>query len=417
MAVLKFDRSQPIIKSDGRPDPDHRARGLRLVHRGSDRGAMKPDTQIDISSAEDHSVFRSRWYMEPSQESQPSGRKNGSPNEFEGIIGSSQALRRVLDQVRIVAPTGSTVLIEGETGTGKELVARAIHMQSQRRNCPFVRLNCAAIPRDLLESELFGHEKGAFTGAVMQRIGRFEAANGGTLFLDEIGDTPIELQSKLLRVLQEQEFERLGSVYTHRVDVRVVAATNQDLAGLVAERRFRMDLYYRLNVFPIAIPPLRLRLEDIPMLVAHFVQKFGQRMSKQISKISQDGMDALMRYPWPGNIRELQNLIERAVVLSTGDMLQAPPLPRHLPVKAEPRTLKEAELDHIQRALEESCWVVGGKFGAAARLGIARTTLLSRMRRLGISRKTAVSSKHSTVSAGNSGANTPALLAATGAEQ
>jgi formate hydrogenlyase transcriptional activator len=398
MAVLKFDRSQLIIKSDGRPDPDHRARGLRLVHRGSDRVAMKPDTQIDISSAEDHSVFRDGMCMlRPADcgrthEMPGSTLSIGSPNEFEGIIGSSQALRRVLDQVRIVAPTGSTVLIEGETGTGKELVARAIHMQSERRNCPFVRLNCAAIPRDLLESELFGHEKGAFTGAVMQRIGRFEAANGGTLFLDEIGDMPMESQSKLLRVLQEQEFERLGSAYTHRVDVRLVAATNQDLAGLVAERQFRMDLYYRLNVFPIAIPPLRLRLEDIPMLVAHFVQKFGQRMSKQISKISKDGMDALMRYPWPGNIRELQNFIERAVVLSTGDMLQPPPLPRHLPAKAEPTTLKEAELDHIQRTLDESNWVVGGKFGAAARLGIARTTLLSRMRRLGISRETAVSS-------------------------
>jgi transcriptional regulator with GAF, ATPase, and Fis domain len=448
MAVLMFDRSQPIIKSDGRPDPDHRARGLRLVHRGSERGTMKQDTQIDISSAEDHSVFRdgmcmlrpadcgrthemrgstlsiellaqssSRWYMEPSQEPQPSGRYDLSPNEFEGIIGSCQSLRRVLDQVRIVAPTGATVLIEGETGTGKELVARAIHMQSERRNCPFVKLNCAAIPRDLLESELFGHEKGAFTGAVMQRIGRFEAANRGTLFLDEIGDMPKELQSKLLRVLQEQEFERLGSAYTHRVDVRVVAATNQDLEGLVAEKQFRMDLYYRLNVFPLAIPPLRQRLDDIPMLVAHFVQKFGQRMSKQISKISRDGMDALMRYPWPGNIRELQNFIERAVVLSTGDMLQVPPLPRHLPAKAEPMTLKETELDHIQRVLEESNWIVGGKFGAAARLGIARTTLLSRMRKLGISRETAVSSKHSTIPAGNSGTNTPSLLAATGAEQ
>jgi formate hydrogenlyase transcriptional activator len=203
--------------------------------------------------------------------------------------------------------------------------------------------------------------------------------------------------------LQEQEFERLGSTYTHRVDVRVVAATNQDLAGLVAERQFRMDLYYRLNVFPIAIPPLRLRLEDIPMLVAHFVQKFGQRMSKQISKISKDGMDALMRNQWPGNIRELQNFIERAVILTTGDVLQVPPLPRHLPSKAEPITLREAELDYIQRALEESNWVVGGKFGAAARLGVARTTLLSRMRRHGISRETAVSSKHSTVRAGNSG--------------
>src|SRR5438552_7977661 len=268
---------------------------------------MSSNSVVVMKRTEVEPVYE--WSVDLDEYLEPQSNAPGAHNRFQVIVGTSRALRAVLDQVRIVAPTDSTVLIEGETGTGKEVIANAIHENSNRRSRPFIKLNCAAIPLGLLESELFGHEKGAFTGAVMQRIGRFEAANGGTLFLDEIGDTPIELQSKLLRVLQEQEFERLGSVYTHRVDVRVVAATNQDLAGLVAERWFRMDLYYRLNVFPIAIPPLRLRLEDIPMLVAHFVQKFGQRMSKQISKISQDGMDALMRYPWPGNIRELQNLI------------------------------------------------------------------------------------------------------------
>jgi len=314
-------------------------------------------------------------------------RRNGkTPNEFEGIVGSSQALRAVLDQVRTVAPTGSTVLIEGETGTGKELIARSIHMQSERRSRPFVKLNCAAIPLDLLESELFGHERGAFTGAVTQRIGRFEAANDGTLFLDEIGDIPLALQAKLLRVLQEQEFERLGSTHTHHVDVRVVAATNQDLAGMVAEKQFRVDLYYRLNVFPIAVPPLRQRFDDVPMLVAHFVQKFSERMSKQISKISQDAMDTLMRYPWPGNIRELQNIIERAVIQTKGDVLQIPVLPTRVMNGVKPLTLRDAERDHILKALEESNWVVGGKSGAAARLGVARTTLIDKIRKRGLTR-------------------------------
>jgi formate hydrogenlyase transcriptional activator len=247
-----------------------------------------------------------------------------SRDEFGGMVGSSTAFRGVLDQMQTVAATDATVLIEGETGTGKELIAHAIHTLSGRRGRPFVKLNCAAIPLGLLESELFGHEKGAFTGAVSQKIGRFEAANGGTLFLDEIGDIPLELQAKLLRVLQEQEFERLGSTHTHRVNVRVVAATNQDLAGLVAEKQFRMDLYYRLNVFPITVPPLRHRLEDIPMLVAHFAHKYAERMAKQIEMIPKDTMEALVRYPWPGNIRELQNFIERAVILTRGDVLRPP---------------------------------------------------------------------------------------------
>src|SRR5216684_3675532 len=302
-------------------------------------------------------------------------------NGFEGIVGSSTALRGVLDQIRTVAPTDSTVLIEGETGTGKELIAQAIHTHSRRSYRPFVKLNCAAIPLGLLESELFGHEKGAFTGAVAQKMGRFEAANGGTLFLDEIGDIPLELQAKLLRVLQEQEFERLGSTYTRRVNVRVVAATNQDLAGLVAQKLFRMDLYYRLNVFPIALPPLRHRPEDIPMLVAHFVNRYAASMAKQIGRITSDAMESLLHYPWPGNIRELQNFIERAVILTSGDVLCLAPLPSHAAFPNEPVTLAEAERDHILNALRESNWVVGGAVGAAARLGVKRTTLISKMRR------------------------------------
>jgi len=319
-------------------------------------------------------------YLE-SQCHAPDGR-----NEFEGIVGSSRALCGTLDQIRIVAPTDSTVLIEGETGTGKELIAHAIHTHSRRRDRPFVKLNCAAIPLGLLESELFGHEKGAFTGAVAQKIGRFEAANGGTLFLDEIGDIPLELQAKLLRVLQEQEFERLGSTHTHRVNVRVVAATNQDLATLVAEKKFRMDLYYRVNVFPIAVPPLRQRLEDIPMLVAHFVQKYADRMAKQIPEIASDAMEALVRYPWPGNIRELQNFIERAVIVTDGDVVQLPPLPSSAAVQTGPVSLADAEREHILNALRESNWVVGGAAGAAARLGVKRTTLISKMRRRGLLR-------------------------------
>ena len=306
---------------------------------------------------------------------------------FEGIVGASDSLRGVLDQVRTVAPADTTVLIEGETGTGKELIANAIHGHSARRNRPFVKLNCAAIPLGLLESELFGHEKGAFTGAVMQRLGRFEAANGGTLFLDEIGDIPLELQTKLLRVLQEQEFERLGSTHTRRVNVRIVAATNQDLADLVAKKQFRMDLYYRLNVFPIALPPLRRRLGDIPVLIAHFVHKYASRMSKQIFKIANDALETLMGYAWPGNIRELQNFIERAVILTNSDVLRLPPLQPCMVSRAKPVTLAEAEREHILKALTASNWVIGGKSGAAARLSVKRTTLIYKMRRCGLFRE------------------------------
>ena len=328
--------------------------------------------------------FESYVALDQYLESQGDARE--SQNGFNGIVGSSGALRGVLDQIQTVAPTDATVLIEGETGTGKELIAQAIHTQSKRRHRPLVKLNCAAIPLGLLESELFGHEKGAFTGAVAQKIGRFEAATGGTLFLDEIGDIPLELQAKLLRVLQEQEFERLGSTFTHRVNVRVVAATNQDLAGLVAEKKFRMDLYYRVNVFPIAVPPLRHRLEDIPMLVAHFVRRYAQSMAKQIEKISADSMETLVRYAWPGNIRELQNFIERAVILTNGDVLHLPALPSSVALPTGPVTLEEAERDHILNALRESNWVVGGATGAAARLGVKRTTLISKMRKRGLSR-------------------------------
>jgi formate hydrogenlyase transcriptional activator len=308
---------------------------------------------------------------------------------FDGIVGSSRALRDVLNQVRVVAPTDSTVLIEGETGTGKEVIANAIHQNSNRRNRPFIKLNCAAIPSGLLESELFGHERGAFTGAMTQKLGRFEVANGGTLFLDEIGDIPLELQPKLLRVLQEQEFERLGSTSTRRVDVRVVAATNQDLAARVSGNEFRIDLYYRLNVFPISLPALRFRPDDVAALAAHFVQKFANRMSKRITRIPREGLDALKRYSWPGNVRELQNLIERAVILTNGDVLQLPSLSSRLQPKTGATTLAEAEREHILHALEESNWIVGGKAGAAARLGLKRTTLIDKMRRRGLSRETA----------------------------
>jgi len=368
-----------MIANISNPDLDCVTPNWELPVMGGSAATCARMSRIEPGSERDKCIYLDEQ-LEASQRS-GEGRK-----EFEGIVGSSPVVREVLDQVRTVAPTGSTVLIEGETGTGKELIAHAIHVQSQRSEHPFVKLNCAAIPRELLESELFGHEKGAFTGAVAQRLGRFEAANGGTLFLDEIGDMPLELQAKLLRVLQEQEFERLGSTYTRHVDVRIVAATNQDLAALAAEKQFRMDLYYRINVFPIALPALRQRLEDIPLLVAHFVQKFGERMSKRISKISQRAMDTLMSYSWPGNIRELQNLIERAVILTKGDVLQMPRLPSSTLIRTAPVTLKDAQRDHILKALEESNWVVGGAFGAAARLGVARTTLISKMQTCGISR-------------------------------
>ena len=312
-----------------------------------------------------------------------------SPRKFEQIIGSSPALESVLEQVEQVAPTDSTVLIQGETGTGKELIARAIHKLSVRCGRPFVKLNCAAIPFDLLESELFGHERGAFTGAIAQKIGRFELADKGTLFLDEVGDIPPGLQPKLLRVLQEQEFERLGSTRTHQVDVRLVAATNRNLADMVKRSEFRSDLYYRLNVFPVPLPPLRARREDIPALVEHFVEIYARRMGKQIEHISPETMSALMSYQWPGNIRELQNFIERSVILTSGGVLHAPLASLKSAAEAESLgaiTLEDAERDHIRKILDQTRWVVAGPNGAAARLGIKRSTLYFRMQKLGISR-------------------------------
>jgi formate hydrogenlyase transcriptional activator len=315
--------------------------------------------------------------------------QDANPRRFEQIIGNSPALESVLEQVEQVAPTDSTVLVQGETGTGKELVARAIHNLSSRCGRPFIKLNCAAIPFDLLESELFGHEKGAFTGAIAQKIGRFELADKGTLFLDEVGDIPLPLQPKLLRVLQEQEFERLGSGRTHQVDVRLVAATHRNLLEMVKRNEFRSDLYYRLNVFPVPLPPLRGRREDIPALVEHFVEIYARRMGKQIDRISPETMAELTSYPWPGNIRELQNFIERSVILTSGNVLESPLASLRNAAEAQslgPITMEDAERDHIRKTLEQTRWVVSGPNGAAARLGIKRSTLYFRMQKLGISR-------------------------------
>jgi formate hydrogenlyase transcriptional activator len=308
-------------------------------------------------------------------------------HNFEEIIGDSPALKRVLHQLETVAPTDAAVLIRGETGTGKELIARAIHDLSGRRERTFVKINCAAIPAGLLESELFGHERGAFTDAIAQRLGRFELADRGTLFLDEVGDIPLELQPKLLRVLQEREFERLGSTQTKRVDVRVVAATNRELEKMVAAGTFRTDLYYRLNVFPITLPSLRERPEDIPPLVRYFVQKFARRMNKRIETIPADTMAALIHYDWPGNVRELENAIERTLILTTGPALGFPVAEfRACVVPAVAETLAATERDAIVRMLHETRWVLGGPNGAAVRLGMKRTTLQSRMQKLGIRR-------------------------------
>jgi len=315
-----------------------------------------------------------------------------SDRNFGEIVGDSPSFKNVLDQAATVAPTDASVLILGETGTGKELVARAIHELSGRRERTFVKLNCAAIPTGLLESELFGHERGAFTGAIAQKVGRFELANHGTLFLDEVGDIPLELQPKLLRALQEHEFERLGGTRTIKVDVRVVAATNRDLTQMISEREFRTDLYYRLSVFPISIPPLRERADDVPKLVRYFTQKYARRMNKPIDNISHQTLEALTRYAWPGNVRELENLVERAVILTRGATLDIPLSELRAASDAAPResagtiTLEDAEREHIRRTLEQADWMVGGPNGAAARLGMKRTTLQSKMKKLGIAR-------------------------------
>lgn len=319
----------------------------------------------------------------------PSGGQGDSNGQFDQIVGKSPVLEAVLAQVERVAPTTATVLVQGETGTGKELIAKAIHNISPRYDRPFVKVNCAAIPLDLLESEIFGHEKGAFTGAIAQKTGRFELADQGTLFLDEVGDIPLALQPKLLRVLQEQEFERLGSGRTHRVDVRVVAATHRDLEQMVKQSEFRSDLYYRLNVFPVLLPPLRARREDIPALVIHFVGVYSRKIGKHIECVPEGTMAALVSYAWPGNVRELQNLIERAVILSSDGVLPNPLPSRHketVTLVSESTTLKDVDRALVVQALDEAGWVIGGPEGAAARLGLKRTTLVYKIKKLGISR-------------------------------
>ena len=303
------------------------------------------------------------------------------------IIGTSRPLTSVMQQIGMVAPTGATVLIQGETGTGKELIAQAIHDMSPRCDGPLAKLNCAAIPSGLIESELFGHERGAFTGALTQRIGCFERANGGTLFLDEIGDIAPDLQAKLLRVLQEQEFERLGAMRSTRVDVRLVAATNRDLFQMMMNKEFRADLYYRLSVFPITVPPLRDRPEDIPLLTRHFIALYSERMNKVIDDIDLQTMEAMVAYHWPGNVRQLQNFIEHGVIITQGRIFRPALSQLQSPSNVSPRgqkTLDDATRDHILQTLQETKWVVGGRQGAAARLGLARTTLIAKMRRLGI---------------------------------
>jgi transcriptional regulator with GAF, ATPase, and Fis domain len=323
------------------------------------------------------------------QTTKPERQKTTEPFRFEGMIGHSSVMKMTLAQVTTVAPTDATVLITGETGTGKELIARAVHNLSPRRDRDFVRFNCAAIPLGLLESELFGHEKGAFTGAIARKMGRFELAHNGTLFLDEVGDIPLELQAKLLRVLQEQEFERLGSNHTQQVNVRIVAATHRDLKQMVAQGLFRSDLFFRLNIFPVTLPPLRERRDDIPLLVNAFVSDCVRRMNRRVETVRDETMNALTQYPWPGNIRELQNFIERAVIMSPGTSLMAPLDSLVLPerkMSVVPKTLAQAESNFILEAIKATDWVIGGPHGAANRLGIKRTTLIGKMRKLGLSR-------------------------------
>jgi len=378
--LAKADIQIPIIFLTGHGDIPT---SVRAIKAGALEFLTKPFNDEDLLDAIQQGIARDQRALKQKGEL--------AAHKFGDIVGTSAPLRNVLNQVEVVAPTDSTVLLLGETGTGKEIIARAILNVSSRSNRPFVKLNCAAIPSGLLESELFGHEKGAFTGAVSQKIGRFELANGGTLFLDEVGDIPLELQPKLLRVLQEQEFERLGSTRTVHVDVRLIAATNRDLEQMVAEKQFREDLYFRLNVFPIRIPPLRERSEDTSLLVQYYVDKYSQRMNKRIDVIPEETMAALCRYSWPGNIRELQNLIERAVIMTPGNVLQiqASDLQEsNRTLSNMAGTLEDVERQRILQALREAGAVIGGPHGAAVRLGLKRTTLLSKMQKLGISRNT-----------------------------
>jgi DNA-binding NtrC family response regulator len=393
--LAKVDVQIPIIFITGHGDIPMTVRAMKA---GAIEFLTKPFRDEDLLNAVDQAINRGRQMEQlknkPAEEEKISEDALRSEISFSEIVGQSAALRRALKEVETVASTDSTVLIYGETGTGKELIARAIHNLSLRRSNPFVKLNCAAIPTGLLESELFGHEKGAFTGAIAQRIGRFELANRGTIFLDEIGDIPLELQPKLLRVLQEREFERLGSTRTLHTDARLIAATNSDLAEKVNGKRFRSDLYYRLNVFPIVVPPLRERREDIPLLVRHFVQKYTHRIKKPIETIPSAAIDALSEYEWPGNVRELEHFIERAVILSPGSELQPPlaelayqnPPSAIAAAESDSTTLREAEREHIMRTLKDTNWTIGGPAGAAARLGMKRTTLHSLVKRLGIDR-------------------------------
>ena len=392
--LAKADVAIPIIFITGHGDIPMTVRAMKA---GAIEFLTKPFRDNDLLNAVEQAITRSRQIEQlknkPAEEKPYSEDALRSEISFSEIVGQSAALRRVLKEVETVAPTDSTVLICGETGTGKELIARAIHNFSPRSSNPFVTLNCAAIPTGLLESELFGHEKGAFTGAIARRIGRFELANRGTIFLDEIGDIPLELQPKLLRVLQEREFERLGSTRTLHTDARLIAATNANLAERVNDRRFRSDLYYRLNVFPVMVPPLRERREDIPCLVRHFLEKYMRRMNKRIEAIPATAMRAMAEYHWPGNVRELENFIERSVILSCDSELQ-PPLTELAQQRNSSTTLsdsnsttrREAEREHILRALRDTKWKIGGSAGAAARLGMKRTTLGSLVKRLGIER-------------------------------
>jgi DNA-binding NtrC family response regulator len=387
LELTKLDAQIPIIFITGHGDIPTSVRAMKA---GAIEFLTKPFRDHDLLNAVEQAVNRNHQLVQLNTKPAHEKAKDKLRSEisFAEIVGQSMALRRVLKEVETVADTDSTVLIYGETGTGKESIARAVHNLSLRHAKPFVKLNCAAIPTGLLESELFGHEKGAFTGAIAQHIGRFELAHGGTLFLDEVGEIPLELQPKLLRVLQEQEFERLGSTRTTHVNVRIVAATNRDLTQMTKAKQFREDLYFRLNVFPIHLPPLRERTGDIPLIVRHYLEKYSQRMNKQVETIPSEAMAALSSYPWPGNIRELQNFIERSVILTSGNVLSVPAKELQLtnPVATSSAgTLEEIEREHILQALRETDGVIGGRFGAAFRLGLKRTTLLSRMQKFGIS--------------------------------
>src|SRR5215471_20916153 len=390
--LAKLGVQIPIIFITGHGDIPMSVRAMKA---GAIEFLTKPFCDEDLLDAVEQAISRSRQIEQlktrPDDEKKSSEDGLGSVISFSEIVGQSAVLRRAMKEVETVAPTDSTVLIYGETGTGKELIARAIHNLGRRRSNPFVKLNCAAIPTGLLESELFGHEKGAFTGAIAQRIGRFELAKHGTIFLDEIGDIALELQPKLLRVLQEREFERLGSTRSKKVDVRVIAATHRDLEQMILDNQFRSDLYYRLNVFPIRVPTLRERREDIPLLVQHFVQQATRRMRKVIDVVPEETMEALIRYEWPGNIRELENVIERAVILSSCPVLRVSPQDLRTRVATahnadRAQTMEEVERSHILNALKETRGTVSGPSGAASRLGLNRSTLYFRMKKLGIVR-------------------------------